>query len=84
MVRRHRWTLVVTISLLLALAGCMGATLPATGPTPEPPPFVPLSLIVEPTPWSVSPLPTVEAAGVFQWPSNRQPSLIFVFDDGAT
>lgn len=77
---------VIALAWLLVLASCMGATLPApdAAPTLEPPSFVPLSLVVEPTPWSAAPLPMAEAQRVFRWPSDGRPSLVFVFDDAAT
>ena len=74
------------LTLLLiggVLAGCVGASVnqEAADPTPT---FEPISLVVTPTPgFSVAPLPTAEAGGVFQWPSNGKPSLIFVYDDAA-
>lgn len=77
------WLLVAAIWVVLA--GCAGGTNNAPGPASDSAPtLAPLSLIVEPTPWSATPLPTAEAARVFNWPSNGRPSLIFVYDDAAT
>ncbi|MCW5879543.1 MAG: hypothetical protein KIS91_01165 [Anaerolineae bacterium] len=77
------WLLVAVLTI--GLAGCAGGVTDASpdvadaGST-----LVPLSLAVEPTPWSAAPLPTAEAARVFTWPANGKPSLIFVYDDAAT
>jgi hypothetical protein len=77
---------VLFVTLMLILGRCGdGARNPSNASLPEPiPTFEPISLIVTPTPWGVSPLPTAEASRVFVWPSNGRPSLVFIYDDSAT
>ena len=80
---------VLICALLLLLTGCQALTGDRSGslaadPGEPTPVFEPISLIVTPTPWSVAPLPTAEAARVFVWPAPGKPSLIFVYDDAAT
>jgi uncharacterized protein YceK len=78
--------IVVCVLLVLILGGCGEAVRTSDAPTTPAPvrTYEPISLIVTPTPWGVSPLPTAEAARVFVWPSNGRPSLLFIYDDSAT
>ncbi|MFN8481595.1 MAG: hypothetical protein U0768_00885 [Anaerolineae bacterium] len=65
--------------MLLCLAGCAAEAAPAPDSSASGAP----ALLVSPTGLTL-PMPRADAERVFRWPQSGRPSLIFVYDDGAT
>lgn len=75
------------LTLVMLAAGCLGSPAASVEDAADDAPvanFEPLSLVRDPESMSVAPLPRPEAERVFRWPGDERPSLIFVYDDGAT
>ncbi len=78
---------IIMVSLAALLTGCLNTSSHSPDDASQALPtvaFEPISLVRDPDALSVAPLPLAEAERVFLWPVSGRPSLVFVYDDGAT